>query len=55
MGKKITTPWLQTSSNIVVQTVKANTTKSISKLQTENINKNIKNSSSDDPHDNKEI
>ena len=54
-GKRITTPCFQTSSNIVVQTVKVNTAISVSKLQTENINKNIKNSSSDDPYDNKEI
>ena len=37
------TPCLQTSSNIVAQTIQANTTNSISKLETENINENIKN------------
>ena len=49
------TPCLQTSSNIVAQTIEVNTTNSISKLQTENINENIINSSSDHPHDSKEI
>ena len=46
---------LQTSSNIVAQTTEVNTTNSISKLQTENINENIKNSSSDHHHYSKEI
>ena len=49
------TSCLQTSSNIVAQTIEVNTTNSISKLETENINENIKNSSSDHPHDSKEI
>ena len=49
------TPCLQTSRYIVAQTIEVNTTNSISKLHTENINENIKNSSSNDPHDNKEI
>ena len=49
------TPCLQTSSNIVAQTIEVNTTNSISKLQTENINENIKNSISDHPLDSKEI
>ena len=48
-------PCLQTSSNIIAQTIEVNTTNSISKLETENINENIKNSSSDHPHDSKEI
>ena len=50
------TPCLQTSSNIVAQTNEVNSisnsyTNSISKLETENINENIKNSNSDHPHD----
>ena len=49
------TPCLQTSSNIVPQTIEVNGTNSISKLQTKNINKSIKNSSSDQHHDSKEI
>ena len=49
------TPCLQTSSNIVAQTIEVNTTNSISKLETENINENINNASSDHPHDSKEI
>ena len=49
------TPYFQTSSNIVAQTIEVNTTNCISKLKTENINENIKNSSSDHPHDSKEI
>ena len=49
------TPCLQTSSNIVAQTIEVNTTNSISKLETENINQNINNSSSDHPHNSKEI
>ena len=49
------TPCLQTSSNIVAQTIEVNTTNSISKLETENINENINNSSSDHPHNSKEI
>ena len=48
-------PCLQTSSNIVAQTIEVNTTNSISKLRTENICENIKNLSSDDPLDRKEI
>ena len=46
---------LQTSSNIVPQTIEVNATNSISKLQTKNINKSIKNSSSDHHHNSKEI
>ena len=38
------TPCLRTSSNIVAQTIEVNTTNSISKLETDNINENIKNS-----------
>ena len=49
------TSCLQTSSNIVAQTIEVNTTNSISKLETENINENIKNSSSDHPDDSNEI
>ena len=49
------TPCLQTSSNIVAHTIEVNTTNTISKLETENINENIKNSSRDHPHDSKEI
>ena len=49
------TPYLQASSNIVAQTIEVNTTNSISKLETENINENINNSSSDHPHNSKEI
>ena len=49
------TPCLQTYNNIVAQAIEVNTTNSISKLETENINENIKNSSSDDPRDSKEI
>ena len=49
------TPCLQTSSIIVAQTIEVNTTNSISKLETENINENIKNSSSDHPDDSNEI
>ena len=49
------TPCLQTSSIIVAQTIEVNTTNCISKLETENINENIKNSSSDHPDDNNEI
>ena len=49
------TTCLQTCSIIVVQTIDVNTTNSISKLETENINENIKSSSSDHPHDSKEI
>ena len=45
---------LQTSNNIVAQTIKVNTTNSISKLRAENISENVKNSNSDDPHDRKE-
>ena len=49
------TPCLQTSSNIVAQTIEVSATNSISKLETKNINENIKNSSSNHPHDSKEI
>ena len=49
------TPCLQTSSNIVAHTIEVNTTNTISKLETENINENIKSSSRDHPHDSKEI
>ena len=49
------TPCLQTSSIIVAQTIEVNTTSSISNLETENINENIKNSSSDHPDDSNEI
>ena len=49
------TPCLQTSSNIVAQTIQANTTNSISKLETENINENIKNWGSGHPQGSKEI
>ena len=49
------TPCLQTSSIIVAQTIEVNTTNCISKLETENINENIKNSSSDHPDDSNEI
>ena len=47
--------FIHISSNLVTETVEINTTNSISKLETENINDNIKNLSSDDVHDNKEI
>ena len=47
------TPYLQASSNIVAQTIEANTTNSMSKLEI--INENINNSSSDHPHNSKEI
>ena len=41
---------------MVAHKIEINTTKSISKLQTENIkNQNIKNTSGDDAHGNKEI
>ena len=40
------TPCLQASSKIIAQTIEVNTTNSISKLQTGNINESIKNSSS---------
>ena len=46
---------LQTSSNIVPQTIEVNATNSISKLQAKNINKSIKNSGSDHHHNSKEI
>ena len=50
------TPSLYTFSNVVAHKIEINTTKSISKLQTENIkNQNIKNTSGDDAHGNKEI
>ena len=49
------TPCFHMSSNIVSQTIEINITNSISKLKTENIIENIKNTSSDDPHDNREI
>ena len=49
------TPYLQASSNIVAQTIEVNTTNSMSKLETENINENINNSSSDHPHNSKEM
>ena len=49
------TTCLQTCSIIVVQTIDVNTTNSISKLETENINENIKNSSTDHPNDSNEI
>ena len=49
------TPCLQTSSTIAAQTIEVNTTNSVSKLETENINENSKNSSSHHPHDSKEI
>ena len=45
---------LQTSTNIVPQTIEVNATNSVSKLQTKNINKSIKNSSSDHHHNSKE-
>ena len=45
---------LQTSNNIVPQTIEVNATNSISKLQTKNINKSIKSSSSDHHHNSKE-
>ena len=48
------TPCRHASSNIVAQTTEINSTNSISKLETENIN-NIKNASSDDLHNSKEI
>ena len=48
-------PFIHTSSDLVAQTVEINTTNCISKLQTKNINDNIKNTSSDDAQDNKEI
>ena len=48
-------PCLQTSGNIVAQTIEVNTTNSLSKLETENIKENIQNSSSDHPHASKEI
>ena len=46
--------FIHISSNLVTERVEINTTNSISKLETENINDNIKNLS-DDVHDNKEI
>ena len=49
------TPCLLTSSIIVAQTIEVNTTSSILNLETENINENIKNSSSDHPDDSNEI
>ena len=49
------TPCLQTSSIIVAQTIEVNTTNSTSKLATENINENIKNSSNDHSNDSNEI
>ena len=49
------TTCLQTCSIIVVQTIDVNTTNSISKLETENINENIKNSSSDHTDDSSEV
>ena len=52
------TTCFRTSSNIIALTVEINTTNTIMaimKLQTENINDNIKNTSSDDSNDNKEI
>ena len=35
------TPCFQTSSNVVAQTIEVNTTNSISKLETENINEKL--------------
>ena len=49
------TTCLQTSSKIIAQTIEVNTTNSISKLQTGNINESIKNSSSAHHHGIKEI
>ena len=49
------TPCLQTSSKIIAQTIEVNTTNSISKPQTENINQSIKNSSNAHHHGIKEI
>ena len=46
--------FIHISSNLVTETVEINTTNSISKLETENINDNIKNLK-DDVHDNEEI
>ena len=46
--------FIHISSNLVTERVEINTTNSISKLETENINDNIKNLK-DDVHDNKEI
>lgn len=40
-------PFIHTSSNIVTQTVEINNANSLSKLNTENINDNIKNTNSD--------
>ena len=54
-GKKLQPPAFKRPVVQLFKQLKVNTTNSISKLKTENINKNIKNSSSDDPHDNKEI
>ena len=48
-------PWLHTSSNIFAQKIEINSTNSISKLEAENINDIIKNTSRDDPHGSKEI
>ena len=47
--------YLQTSSNIVPQTIEVNATNSISNLQAKNINKSIKNSSSDHHRNSKQI
>ena len=49
------TPCLQTSSIIVAQTIEVNTANFVSKLETENINENIKNSSSDHTDDSSEV